>query len=1038
MKKIAFLAAIFSSIMCYAQQTPVAGDVPPEQESVTVDYRSNSLFRGRFAYSYRFLHNGHPYWDSDSLKVGDILFDGRLYYGVRFKIDAYTQELVVASDNGVLTAAPQNSLVAWIRSDDALFVNMDYYAAGVEGMPGGYFQQLADRDGNRWYRRVDKVLYTASGDFNGREGIGYDDPNYDPKCLTYFSFEESYYTMAKNGKWKKVSPKKAARLPLQQDYSLPYTDPAGYRDSREVSDAGARNRFANVSLTSLPAGFFVPSGQMSQSQKNLQEFINQENIIAESRNKTYVVGTDPVDGKMPARAKVHGYVRDVAGGEALSGVLVSDDSSKAHTYTDDKGYYSLSLPVGETVLSLSDYSKEDMLIHVVIKGDGGLDLLMRDRIEQLQSAYVSAETLAEHRRTAMGLEKITTSVMNRIPSAFGEGDVLKAVLTLPGVKTAGEASSGFNVRGGSSDQNLILFNEGTIYNPSHMFGIFSAFNPDVIEGVELYKSSIPVRYGGRISSVLDVKGREGTRDRVHGSLGIGILTSHAAVEGPIGKKTTFVAGGRLTYSDWMLKLLPKSSGYSGGSAGFYDINASVTHNFDKYNKLQVFGYYSRDRFAFSMDTTFRYSNLNVAARFTNKRQDGSVMTLSAGYDQYGNTLSDGLSGKKYDSYILSTTMRQGFARACFVRPLGNHSLSYGVDAVYYALNPGDMYPGFEGALVNEKHLAMQQAIEPDLYIGDIWNIGDSPFSLDYGLRYSSFLAFAPAKYYGAPEVRLSGKYSPLPTLSVKAGFNSMNQYIHVISNSSSISPMDTWQLCSDKILPQRGWQGAAGVYWTVAKGSVDISLEGYYKMVDNCLDYKSGAVLQMNPDLPDDLVRTKGKAFGAELMIRKNIGKLTGWLSYTYSRSLLREASDRGVSTINNGNWYPAPVDKPHDVKLVCNYAFTHRYSLSVNLDYSTGRPVTIPVGQYYYDRALRLAYSERNAYRIPDYFRMDVAFNIEPGHYLKAFTHASATIGCYNVTGRRNAYSVYYATSAGRQVNGYMLSVFATQVPYITINLKF
>ena len=370
--------------------------------------------------------------------------------------------------------------------------------------------------------------------------------------------------------------------------------------------------------------------------------------------------------------------------------------------------------------------------------------------------------------------------------------------------------------------------------------------------------------------------------------------------------------------------------------------------------------------------------------------------------------------------------------------LGQHSISWGVDGVFYALSPGSLAPINESAVV-ARALQLESALEPSLYVGDLWQTA-GPFSFDAGVRLSSFLAFSPSKFYFNPEFRLSGKYSPLANnnLSFKAGINSMTQYIHLISNTSAISPMDTWRLSGAGIAPQKGWQAAAGVYWTVFGNALDISLEGYYKGMTDCLDYKSGAVLSMNENLADDLVRTRGKAYGVELMLRKQTGRLTGWLSYTWSRSLLREMEGRGPQAINGGAWYNAPHDKPHDLKLVGNYKFTHRYSISFNLDYSTGRPVTIPVGQYYYGNAVRLMYSMRNAYRIPDYFRLDLALNIEPGHYLKALTHMSATIGCYNVTGRKNAYSVFYSTSGGNTVNGYMVSVFATQIPYVSLNLKF
>jgi len=635
----------------------------------------------------------------------------------------------------------------------------------------------------------------------------------------------------------------------------------------------------------------------------------------------------------------------------------------------------------------------------------------------------------------MGIERVRMEVINKIPSAFGEGDIIKAILTLPGVKSVGEASSGFNVRGGSVDQNLVLFNDGTIYNPTHLFGIFSAFNPDIVSEVELYKSSIPASMGGRISSVLDVRTREGNANKIAGSLGIGLLTSRFHLEGPIVKgRTTFILGGRTTYSNWLLNLLPKTSEYAGGKASFSDVNASVTHKINEANTLQGFVYWSRDGFEFSRDPAFRYSNLNGSLKWRSRLSGRLNLTTSVGYDRYGARLENSLGKNQLSGYKVDTGIDQGFLKMNFQYAVNSaHDLSMGADAIYYHLQPGIMSPLYEGeSLVKTWNLDIQQAVEPALFVSDSWTV-TSKFSLEGGVRLSGFLALNPNKFYLNPEFRISGKYSFLDNLSVKAGFNTMSQHIHLISNTSSISPIDTWQLSTDRIRPQTGWQAAGGLYWTLANGTIDLTLEGYYKQSAHQLDYKSGATTLMNPHLADDLVETYGKAYGVEVMAKKTTGKLTGWLSYSYSRTLLREMEDRGVATINGGAWYNAPHDKPHEVKLVANYKFTHRYSMSANLEYATGRPVTLPIGTYEYGGGYRLAYSQRNTYRIPDYFRLDLAVNIDPGHYLKRLTHMSWTVGVYNVTSRKNAYSVFFDG-----MESYMLSVFACPIPYINLNLKF
>ena len=789
-------------------------------------------------------------------------------------------------------------------------------------------------------------------------------------------------------------------------------------------------------FTSLPTGYF-DDGSRSTSNAELEKYLAEQNTIVTFANKVYEIG-DPGAGRS-GKVYLNGHVRDVSSGEPLTGVSVYDTKSGAYTVTDADGFYRIALPVGDGQLSLSGYSLDDMHLNLKLYDDGTLDVVMKEKVTALTGALISADAVSYHRDAKIGLERMRINIVSKIPSAFGESDIIKAVLTLPGVKSVGEASSGFNVRGGSTDQNLILFNDGTLYNPTHLFGIFSAFNPDVISEVELYKSSIPAEFGGRISSVLDVRGREGNSNKVEGSLGIGLLTSHFHLEGPLAKgRTTFIVGGRTTYSNWLLNLLPENSNYHDGTADFSDLNASVTHKVNDNNTLQAYAYWSRDGFAFSRDTTFRYSNLDFSLKWRSRLGSRLNLVAVAGYDQYNASFDNDFN--EMSGYRISNYIRQEFAKATFRYTAGNaHEITFGASGVWYDLMPGSLTALHENTLVAERQLAIQRALEPALFVSDSWSVTQK-LMLEGGLRVSGLAAFDPSKFYANPELRLSGKYSFRDNLSLKVGFNTMSQYIHLISNTSSISPIDSWQLSNAQVRPQNGWQAASGLYWTVGGGQVDLSLEGYYKHTSHYLDYKSGATLLMNEKLADDLIETYGKAYGVEIMAKRTSGKLTGWVSYSYSRSMLREMFDRGVETINGGDWYNAPHDKPHEAKMVANYKFTHRYSLSANLDYSTGRPVTLPVGMYWYNNAWRLAYSERNSYRIPDYFRLDLAINIEPGHYLRQLTHMSWTIGVYNVTGRRNAYSVYYTLDEGRtnQVVGRMLSVFACQIPYINLNLKF
>ncbi len=768
----------------------------------------------------------------------------------------------------------------------------------------------------------------------------------------------------------------------------------------------------------LPATWFVAENVPATT----TDMAKEQTQAAVYQNKTYEIGQER-NFKSGRKATIHGYVKDASNGEPVVGISVYDGNTSTYTMTDAYGFWKLYLPTGRNTLNFSGYPMEDVNLDIIIYEEGGLDITMKEKVTTLKAATVSAESVANHRTARLGLEKIQIERIKKIPTAFGEGDILKAVLALPGVQSVGEASSGFNVRGGSVDQNLILFNDGTVYNPNHLFGLFSTFNSDVVSHAELYKSSIPAEFGGRISSVLDIHAREGNKKKVQGSLGIGLLTSR-------------IVSGRTTYSNWIMNMIPDESHYHDGKTQFMDFNAGISHRFDEKNTLYVNGYWSRDKFSFSADTTFKYSNLNVSAKLRSLLSVKTTMELVAGFDSYNSTVN---SHEVYtpDSYIYKNGINQEFLKLKF-KHLHNeaHSLSFGLNAQLYNLQPGSIRPGDEASLVEARTLDRVKAFEAAAYFGDSWTVNEQ-WALEGGIRIGAYKSIDDAPLKIMPELRLSAKYSILSNLSAKMGINTLRQNIHMISNTSTISPMDAWTLANENIKPQDGYQAAGGLYWTSDNG-VDVSVEGYYKQSRNSLDYRSGAQLIMNPELDMDLIRTRSRSFGAELMVKKSSGKLNGWASYSYSRAFMQQMDDEGIGLINGGRWYKAPHDKPHNFKLAGNYKFTHRYSLSANIDYSTGRPITVPVGLFYLGGQKYLAFSDRNAYRIPDYFRLDLAMNIEPSHYLKNLMHFSITFGVYNVTGRKNAYSVFYTMKDSSLPQGYKVSVFASPIPYITINMKF
>ena len=985
------------------------------------------IFRGKLPNVYPYRYNGTYYWFTKDFRYGDVLYNGRLYEHILLNVDACEQELQVRPVEKESALVVFRDQVAWFTMDGTRFVNLRYL--GWTEAPAGYYEVVRDGE-TPLLRQVEKVLRIDSNG-SGYRLIGYQDPEYDASLRNFFNLKETFYALER-GHLKKISRKNLQKR-LRSEAGAPTLNTADVRWHSHRDDVPV----GEVAPARLPGtGAGLPDGYFSRQEQDtlVVQYVDNP-LLATYRNKVYTVG-DPALDRGQATKTVRGTVTEAESGEPVYGAVIYDENTRTYTRSDRGGAYRIAVPGGDNVLHFSYEGKEDLALRVQVRSDGSLDVMMTDKVTMLREAVVSAESMAQHRNTAMGVEKVSVKTLGKIPSAFGEGDVIKAVLTLPGIKSVGEASGGFNVRGGSADQNLILLNGNTIYNPSHCFGLFSAFNPDVTDNIELYKSSIPAQYGGRVSSVLRVDSKDGDMLSFKGSVGIGLLTSRIKLEGPLAKgKTSFIAGARTTYSDWLLKMLPKESAYAGGTAGFTDANLGLTHRLDDENSLHAYAYYATDRFSFSGDTTFRYKNLNVSLAWKHRTGEGRF-SLSAGYDQYANRVmaSQWASG----AYQLDTYIRQAFLRADRTRSLGDaHELSWGAHLTGYALDPGIIAPVGGESHVAAHSLDRELALEPALYVSDTWKPTDA-FSVEAGTRLSGFYARRGSAFYGLPDLRLSLKYSPVDNLSFKAGLNSLTQYIHLVSNTTAVSPMDTWKLSDGDIRPTWGWQGAAGTYWTELNTGIDFSLETYFKESYRALDFKPGATLSMNPALAEELVPVKGRSWGVEVMARKTTGKITGWASYSYSRARLQEMEDHGNETIAQGNWYNAPYDKPHEFKLVGNVALTHRYSVSVNVDYATGRPVTVPIGTYYYGGAYRMAYSARNAYRIPDYFRVDAAFNIDPGHYRKALVHATVTLGVYNVTGRKNPYSVFFKADENGHSQGYLLSVFATRIPYINLNLLF
>jgi CarboxypepD_reg-like domain/TonB-dependent Receptor Plug Domain len=821
--------------------------------------------------------------------------------------------------------------------------------------------------------------------------------------------------------------------------------------------------------TSLPSDFF--SKKKAASDSSGTTMLNETGIGDESKdeklkstleNKLFLIGVR-TNALKAGNATIAGYIRDQKSGESISGAAVYIDNPPIGVTTDQYGYFSFTLPRGRHVLRISSVGMKDTKRQVMLYSDGKLNIELSEFVPSLKVVTVISEKNSNVKRAQMGVEKLNIKTIKQVPVVFGEVDVLRAVLALPGVTSVGEASTGFNVRGSAADENLILFNDATIFNPSHFFGFFSAFNPDVVKDVDLYKSSIPEKFGGRLASVLDITTRDGNKKKLSGDGGVGPVTARLTLDGPIGnEKTTFVLGGRTTYSDWLLKTIPNSD-YSNSSASFYDLNLHISHEINAKNNLYLTGYLSQDKFRLNSDTLYQYSNKNLNLKWKHNFNNKLVSVITGGYDGYAYSIASQYN--PINAYKLSFDINQAYFKADFnFTPNSSHAIDFGLSSIFYKLQPGSYQPDGAKSLVAPDKLDQEQALESALYLGDRFTISPR-LSLNAGIRYSIYnylgphdvytyvpgqprevstildtVSYGPGKFiktYQGPEYRISMRYILSDNSSLKAGYNTLRQYIHVLSNTTAISPTDVWKLSDPNISPEYGDQFSLGYYQDFKSHNIETSVEIYYKRLHNYLDYKSGAVLIMNPHIETDVLNTRGKAYGAEFMIKKLAGKLNGWLSYTYSRTLLQVDDPLAGQTINNGDFYPANFDRPNNANLVGNYKINHRFSISLNVSYSTGRPITLPVAIYDLGGSQRVFYSDRNQYRIPDYFRTDLSMNIEGNHKIKKFKHSSWTLGVYNLTARKNPYSVYFVEENG-VIKGYQLSIFGTAIPFITYNFKF
>ncbi len=820
--------------------------------------------------------------------------------------------------------------------------------------------------------------------------------------------------------------------------------------------------------TSLPEDFFEVNQNKKRGRIEVNEtkatFVNNLEKKEAIITKQLIFIGDAQKNSPKGPCIISGKVRNKEDGQPVVGAQVYVKAINAGTITDASGYYALNIPKGENEIVFKFMGREDSTIPIMVYNNGSLNVDMEESNVLISEVVVTSEKENNLKNLNIGVVGLNVNKIKQLPATLGEVDILKTALLLPGVQTVGEGSAGFNVRGGSADQNLMLFDKIPIYNTSHLFGFFSVFNPETVDDFKLYKSGIPANYGGRVSSVFDVQAKQGNLKKYSLSAGISPVTSKLTVEGPLIKdKLSFVVGGRSTYSDWILKEI-NTPQTKNSSASFYDLSIKLSYFVNDKNELSLTSYLSKDNFSLNSDTSYHYANKCTRLYFKHFFTPKLYSKLSVIYSNYQYNI------KSDEDPALSFNMKYNIEHKSVKAdahyfPNSQHNLVFGAEIIKYDLIPGELTPLLAESDISKIKLTNEHGIETGLYLSDEFKISDR-LTASIGLRYAIFLALGSykeyqynplvtrrvesrmdstlyskneiVKTYGGPELRFSSRYILGVNNSVKFSYNRIHQFLHMISNSSAISPTDVWKICDPTIKPLIGDQLSLGYYHNFFSNELEASAEFYYKKTINQLDYKTGTQLLLNPDLDVSLLSGTGRAYGLELLLKKNQGKINGWLSYTYSKSEIKIDGIFEEEKINDGEYYPTDYDKTHDFTLVTNYKHSRRYSLSSTISYSTGRPISFPVAKYTFRNNQLLHYTKRNEYRIPDYFRWDLSLNIYENLKSIKFAHNFWSIGVYNVTGRNNAYSVYFKSNSSRGVEGYLLSVFSKPILNISYNIRF
>ena len=784
-----------------------------------------------------------------------------------------------------------------------------------------------------------------------------------------------------------------------------------------------------------------------------------------------VIG-DPLNEGRYNSAQIKGKVLDGKNSETLAGAVIFHPQTGIGTTTDSKGNFKLDLPTGDHTLQVSFMGYEVLKQKIKLIEDGTVSFELFEESFNLEEVTVMGED-AKASKSQMSMIKVSSRTMKELPVMMGEADVIKSMVMMPGVQSVGEMSSGINVRGGNTDQNLIMMDGAPVFNTSHLFGFFSMINPDAVKDVTLYKGGIPASYGERVSSIMDVQLKEGNTENLKFYGGIGLINSRVTLEGPFvkNKKSTFLIGGRSTYSDWIMRQ-SQNEQFINSVAHFYDINGTLNLSLGENNNLKLMGYFSNDAFNLNSNSLYTYGNAIGSANWKLNISKTLFSNLNLSYSKYDFKLDQKDQNIAEDDYSLITGLQYGSMKYILSwLPNERHRVNAGFQTIGYQIFPGKIVPATNPSNVIPEKVANEQSLEMGAFIDDDFDLSTN-IALNIGVRYARFMNMGPttvlkydpnqsinsgsvidstvfgawktAKMFHGIEPRLSLKFNLQSGGSFRMSYQRIHQYMNQISNTAVISPADFWKSADANISPLISDQFAVGLFKTPKKGLFETSVEVYYKNLQNLLEYKNGALLVMNHHIEADLINADGYSYGLELFAKKNLGRLNGWVSYTYSRTMRQTNNNFPDEIVNAKKFYPSVYDKPHDISTVLNYQISRRWRFSGNFVLSSGRPVTLPEQKYIFEERQVVYYSDRNKYRMPPYHRLDVSITLDENLRKKRMWKGSWTFSVYNFYGRKNPYSVFYRKEPSIQLQDktpyaiFKLSVIGVPVPSITYNFKF